>query len=94
MRTYLSLLAFAIGINVAFALATMMFFDGQIKGAKTFGDYFHYAVGSLTTSELGTMGPLTVGAKLWTSLYVLTAWVYIFYATINHLTDVKFRLFG
>lgn len=94
MRTYVSLLVFAIGINVAFALATMVFFDGQIEGARTFGDYFHYAVGSLTTSELGTMVPTTLGAKLWTSLYVLTAWVYIFYATINHLTDVKFRLLG
>ncbi len=94
MRTYLSLLVFAVGINIAFAIATMVFFEGQIRGAKTFGDYFHYAVGSLTTSELGTMVPTTLGAKLWTSLYVLTAWVYIFYVTINHITDVKFRLLG
>jgi len=94
MRTYLSLLAFTVGINIAFAIATMVFFEGQIRGAKTFGDYFYYAVGSLTTSELGTMVPTTLGAKLWTSSYVLTAWVYIFYVTINHITDVKFRLLG
>ncbi len=94
MRTYLSLLAFAIGINVAFAIATMVLFPGQIEGAHTFADYFHYAVGSLTTSELGTMVPKTRAVKLWTSAYVLTAWVYIFYATINHITDVKFKLFG
>jgi len=40
------------------------------------------------------MVPTTRAVKLWTSAYVLTAWVYIFYATINHITDVKFKLFG
>jgi len=94
MRTYLSLLAFAVGLNLAFAIATMILFPGQIEGAHTFGDYFHYAVGSLTTSELGPMVPKTLVMKLWTSAYVLTAWVYIFYVTINHITDVKFKLFG
>lgn len=90
----MSLLLVAVGINVAFALATMLLFPGQIEGAQSFGDYFFYAVGSLTTSELGTLVPKTLAVKLWTSAYVLTAWVYIFYATINHLTDVKFRVFG
>ena len=94
MRTYLSLLLFAVGINVGFAALTMIFFHGQIDGAKTFADYFHYAVGSLTTSELADMKPKTTAVKLWTSAYVLTAWVYIFYVTINHITDVKFKLFG
>lgn len=89
MRTYLSLLAFAVGLNVAFALATMMFFHGEIEGATTFADYFHYAVGSLTTSELGTMTPTTMSAKLWTSFFVLSSWVYIFYVTVNHITDVR-----
>lgn len=90
----MSLLLFAVGINVVFAVLTMMFFHGQIEGAHTFADYIHYAVGSLTTSELGTMVPKTIAAKLWTSTYVLVAWVYIFYVTINHITDVKFKLFG
>jgi len=94
MRTYLSLLAVAVGVNAAFAVATMVLFPGQIEGARTFGDYFHYAQGSLTTSEVGTMVPKTTAVKLWTSAYVLSAWVYIFYVTLNHLTDVKFRLFG
>lgn len=94
MRTYLSLLAFAVGINVVFAALTMVLFHGDIAGAETFGDYFFYAVGSLTTSELGTMTPKTLTVKLWTSAYVLLAWVYIFYVTINHITDVKFKLFG
>ena len=90
----MTLLLFAVGVNVGFALATMVLFPGQIEGAYTFGDYFHYAVGSLTTSEVATMVPKTTAVKLWTSAYVLMAWVYIFYATINHLTDVKFRMFG
>lgn len=94
MKTFLSLLAFAIGINVVFAALTMMFFRGQIENANTFIDYFFYAVGSLTTGDIGDHTPKTKEVKLWTSAYVLTAWVYIFYVTINHITDVKFRFFG
>ena len=94
MRTFVSLLIFAVLINLVFALTTMVFFDGEIKGAKSFSDYFFYAVGSLTTSGHGDMMPTTSAAKMWTSLYVLVAWVYIFYVTINHITDVKFKLFG
>lgn len=94
MRTYVSLLVFAIGINLAFAVLTYIFFYGQIEGAYTFGDYVFYAIGSLTTSELGNMTPKTLAVKLWTSLYVLTAWVYIFYVTVNHITDVKFKFLG
>lgn len=94
MRTFVSLLAFAIIINLVFALTTIVFFEGEIKGATTFADYFFYAVGSLTTSGHGKMEPTTVAAKLWTSLYVLVAWVYIFYVTINHITDVEFKMFG
>lgn len=94
MRTFLSLLAFAILINLIFALVTMIFFHGEIENANSFIDYFFYAVGSLTTGDIGDHTPKTKAVKLWTSFYVLTAWVYIFYATINHLTDVKFKLLG
>jgi hypothetical protein len=94
MRTFVSLLVFAIGINVVFAAVTMLFFPGEIENAKTFIDYFFYAVGSLTTGDIGDHVPKTKAVKLWTSAYVLTAWVYIFYATINHLTDVRFRFMG
>lgn len=94
MRTFLSLLAFAIIINLVFAITTMVFFEGEIRGAKRFSDYFFFAVGSLTTSGHGDMMPITPAAKMWTSLYVLVAWVYIFYVTINHITDVDFRMFG
>jgi hypothetical protein len=94
MRTFLSLLAFAIGINVVFAITTMIFFPGEIENANSFIDYFFYAVGSLTTGDIGDHAPKTNAVKLWTSFYVLTAWVYIFYATINHITDVRFKLFG
>jgi hypothetical protein len=90
MKTFLSLLAFAFGINLVFAMITYTFFRGQIKGADTFWDYLHYAIGSLTTSEVGGMVPTTDAAQMWTSFYVLTAWVYIFYITINHITNVKF----
>ena len=89
MKTFVSLLAFAIGISVIFAVTTMVFFQGEIKGAKKFSDYFFYSVGSLTTSGHGNMEATTTAAKLWTSLYVLVAWVYIFYVTINHITDVR-----
>jgi len=94
MRTFVSLLAFALIINLIFAFTTMIFFEGEIKGAKRFSDYFFFAVGSLTTSGHGNMMPTTPAAKIWTSLYVLIAWVYIFYATINHITNVDFRMFG
>jgi hypothetical protein len=94
MRTFLSLLAFAIFVNLTFAILTAVFFQGQITGAHTLADHFFYAVGSLTTSGHGNMAPTTPAAKLWTSMYVLVAWVYIFYVTINQITDVKFTLFG
>lgn len=94
MRTFLSLLAFAFGINVVFAMITYVFFRGQIKGAETFWDYLHYAIGSLTTSEVGGMIPTTDAVQIWTSIYVLTAWVYIFYVTVNHVTNVKFGRLG
>ena len=94
MRTFLSLLAFAIILNLVFAVTTMIFFEGEIKGAKTFADHFFFAVGSLTTSGHGDMMPTTAASKLWTSFYVLVAWVYIFYVTINHITEVEFRMFG
>ena len=94
MRTFLSLLVFAIGINLLFAITTMIFFPGEINNASTLIDYFFYAVGSLTTGDIGDHTPNTNAVKLWTSAYVLTAWVYIFYATINHITDVKFKLLG
>ncbi len=94
MKTFLSLLAFAVLVNLVFAVVTMMFFHGEIKGAKTFSDYFFYAVGSLTTSGNGSIEPTTAAAKLWTSFYVLTAWVYIFYAAINHIRDFDFKPLG
>lgn len=89
MRTFVSLLLFALGINFLFAIVTMLFFPGEIEGAKTFPDYLFYAVGSLTTGDIGSHTPKTAAVKLWTSAYVLTAWVYIFYATINHITNVR-----
>jgi hypothetical protein len=88
MRTYLALLALAVLVNLIFAATTMLFFHGDITGAHTFSDYFFYAVGSLTTSGHGTMMPTTMAAKIWTSGYVLVAWVYIFYAAINQIRDV------
>jgi len=94
MKTFLSLLAFAIGVNVVFAMLTYVFFRGQIKGAVTFWDYLHYAIGSLTTSDTADMIPLTDAVQMWTSMYVLTAWVYIFYVTINHITNVKLGRIG
>lgn len=94
MKTFLSLLAFAFGVNLVFAMLTYTFFRGQIKGAETFWDYLHYAIGSLTTSDTADMIPLTDAVQMWTSMYVLTAWVYIFYVTINHITNVKFGRIG
>jgi hypothetical protein len=90
MRTFLSLFFAALLINVTFAVLTYVFFHGQIRGAKTFVDYLHYAIGSLTTAEVAGMIPETSGAKLWTSLYILTAWVYFIYLAIHHFTSVRF----
>lgn len=94
MKTFLSLFLFAIGVNVVFALLTMLLFAGQIEGATTFWDYFHYAVGHLTTSGTSNMAPETTGVKLWTSLYVLMVWTYIFYVAVNHITNIKFGRLG
>ncbi len=94
MKTFLALLAFGLFVNLLFAGLTMVFFDGQIRGAKTFVDYFHYTVGSLTTSEVAGMIPETPGVKLWTSLYILVVWVYIIYIAVNHITNIRFGRFG
>jgi hypothetical protein len=94
MKTFLSLLFFVVCLNTVFAVMTMVLFHGQIEGATTLPEYFFYAVSSLTTSHLGEMSPKTTGVRLWTTAYVLIAWVYIFYVTVNHISDVKFRLFG
>jgi len=89
MRTFLSLLTVAITLNLVFAILTYLFFHGQIRGANTFVDYVHYAIGSLTTSEVAGMIPETAGAKLWTSFYILVVWVYIFWAAINHISNIR-----
>lgn len=94
MKTFLSLLGFTLGICVVFAMTTFVFFHGQIKNANTPIDYLHYAIGSLTTSETGDMVPLTDAVQLWTSMYVLVAWVFIVYVAINHITNLKFGRFG
>ena len=94
MKTFLALLFFVVCLNAMFAVLTMLMFHGQIEGAHTLHDYFFYSVGSLTTSDLGEMSPKTFGVRMWTTAYVLLAWVYLFYVTVNHISDVKFRLFG
>ena len=94
MKTFLSLLAFALAINVVFAVLTYVFFRGQIEGVTTPLDYFYYAVGHLTTAGVNGMTPTTTGVRIWTGLYVLVAWVYIFYAAVNRITDVKFGRLG
>ena len=94
MKTFLALLFFVVCMNLVFAVMTMVLFHGQIEGARSLPDYFFYSVSSLTTSDLGEMSPKTTGVRLWTTAYVLIAWVYIFYVTVNHISDVKFRLFG
>lgn len=94
MKTFLSLLFFVVCMNVVFAVMTMVLFHGQIEGVRSLADYFFYSVSSLTTSDLGEMNPKTTGVRLWTTAYVLLAWVYLFYVTVNHISDVKFRLFG
>jgi hypothetical protein len=35
------------------------------------------------------MIPETSGVKLWTSLYILTAWVYFIYLAIHHFTSIR-----
>ena len=94
MKTFLALLFLIVFLNAVFAVLTMLIFHGQIEGAHTFPDYFFYAVSSLTTSDLGEMSPKTTPVRLWTAAYVLLAWVYIFYVTINHISDVKIKIFG
>jgi hypothetical protein len=94
MRTFLSLLGFALLVNIVFTLVTYTFFRGQLKGAESIWDYFHYSVGSLTTSEVAGMIPETAGLRIWTSLYVLSAWVFIVWAAVNHVTNLKFGRLG
>ena len=89
MKSFWSLLTFALAVSLTFAGLTRLFFHGQIRGAETLWDYVHYAVGSLTTSDVGGMIPTTDGAQVWTALYVLVVWVYIFYVTVNHITNVR-----
>jgi len=94
MKRFLSLLAFAVSINIVFAMITLTFFPGQIEGATTLADYFYYSVGHLTTSGSGDMIPKTTGVRIWTSLYVLTVWVYILYIAVNHISNIKFGRLG
>ncbi len=94
MKTFLALLAFAIGVNVVFATSVMTMFPGQIGGANTFADYFYYSVGHLTTSGAGDMTPKTAAVRLWTSIFVLTTWVFVFYVAINQIHNIKFGRFG
>lgn len=94
MRTFLSLLGFALGVNILFTMVTYTFFRGQLKGATSIWDYFHYSVGSLTTSEVAGMIPETTALRVWTSLYVLSAWVFIVYVAVNHISNIKFGRLG
>ena len=94
MRTFLSLLGFALAVNVVFAMLTFVFFRGQIKNAESPIDYLHYAIGSLTTSETSDMIPQTDAVQLWTSLYVLVTWVFIVYVAVNHISNIKFGRIG
>ena len=94
MRTLLALMGFAGGVSLLFALLTWVFFHGHITNAVTAADYIHYAVGTLTTSGTSDMVPKTDAVKLWTSGFVLTAWVYIVYVAVNHLSDLKIGRFG
>jgi hypothetical protein len=72
----------------------MLVFPGQISGATTFLDHFYYAVGHITTNGTCEMVPNTVGVRLWTSMFVLTVWVYLIYIAINEIHDIKFGRFG
>ncbi len=94
MKTFVALLIFGLFVNLLFAGLTMVFFHGQIEGAHTFVDYFHYTVGSLTTSEVAGMTPTTPGAKVWTSMYILVVWVYIVYLAVNHISNIRFGRIG
>ena len=94
MRRFLSLLGFAFGVSLLFAALTFLFFHGQIKNANTASDYIHYAVGTLTTSGTADMVPMTDAVQLWTSLYVLTVWVYIVYVAVNHISNIRFGRLG
>jgi hypothetical protein len=94
MKSFTSLLAFAFAFCLVFAMITFVFFQGQLRNATSFWDYLHYAIGSLTTSDVGDMVAETDALQLWTSFYVLTAWVYLFWVTINHVTNIKFGRFG
>lgn len=94
MRTFVSLLAFAFAINIVFAMITFVFFHGQITNAKTPADYLHYAIGSLTTSDIGDMVPNTDAVQLWTALYVLVTWVFIVWVAVNHISNIKFGRVG
>ena len=94
MRTFLSLLGFALGVNIVFTTITYVFFYGKLKGARNILDYFHYSVGSLTTSEVAGMIPDTTALRVWTSLYVLTAWVFIVWVAVNHVSNLKVGGFG
>ena len=94
MRTFLSLLLFALGICTVFAMMTFVFFHGSIKNAKTPADYLHYAIGSLTTSGTADMVPMTDAVQIWTSLYVLLVWVFIVYVAVNHISNIKIGRFG
>jgi hypothetical protein len=40
------------------------------------------------------MVPETDAVQMWTSMYVLTVWVFIFWATLNRITNIKFGRFG
>jgi len=94
MKTYLSLFAFAIFVNIIFAVLTQIFFGGEISGATTFADYFYYSVGHLTTSGSGELHPKTTAVRVWTSLYVIAVWTYILYVAVNHIKNVKIGRFG
>jgi multisubunit Na+/H+ antiporter MnhE subunit len=94
MKSFTSLLGFAFAFCLVFAMITFVFFRGQLRNATSFLDYLHYAIGSLTTSDVGDMVAETDALQLWTSFYVLTAWVYIFWVTLNHVTNVKFGRLG
>ena len=94
MKTFLSLMAFAFGMCLLFTMITFVFFKGQISGADTFADYLHYSISALTSGDISGMVPKTIAVKLWTSVYVLSAYVLIVYITINRITNLKFGRLG
>jgi hypothetical protein len=89
MKTFVALLALGLVVNLLFAGITRVFFHGQIRGAHTFVDYLQYAIGSLTTADVGDMVPETASAKVWTSLYILVAWTYLIYLALNHISNIR-----